>query len=86
MHGHLVWASPRWWENAFLKQGLVRDRNIEGILHTLLDPFFQKMAPARRSFFVLKHFDFSPDAEGVRRNLSSALGPVVAGFGSPLSG
>jgi SAM-dependent methyltransferase len=79
MHGHLVWASPRWWENAFLKHRLVRDRNIEGILHRLLECFFDRVAPARRSLFVLRHSDFSPNVESVGRNLSAAILPVVAG-------
>lgn len=79
MHGHLVWASPKWWENAFLKHRLVRDRNIERILHRLLERFFDRAAPARRSFFVLRHSDFEPHLESVRRNLSAAILPVVAG-------
>lgn len=80
MHGHLVWASPKWWERTFLKHGLVRDRNIERSIHALLEPFFEKMAPARRSFFVLKHSDFNPDIESTCRNLSLSISPVVAGI------
>jgi SAM-dependent methyltransferase len=80
MHGHLVWASPRWWENAFLHHRLVRDRNIEGVLHTLLEPFFETMAPARRSFFVLRHCDFTPDVGMVGRHLSSTISPVMTGL------
>ena len=80
MHGHLVWASPKWWESTFLKHGLVRDRNIEKAIHALLAPFFEKTAPARRSFFVLRHSAFNPDLESMRRNLSSAIAPLVAGI------
>ena len=78
MHGHLVWASPKWWESTFLKHGLVRDRDIERSIHALLQPFLEKDAPARRSFFVLKHSDFDPDVESTRRNLSSTISPVMA--------
>lgn len=80
MHGHLVWASPKWWESTFLKHGLVRDRNIERAIHALLKPFFEKTAPARRSFFVLKHSDFNPDIESTRSNLNSSISPVVVGI------
>ena len=80
MHGHLVWASPRWWENAFLHHRLVRDRNIEAVLHTLLEPFFETVAPARRSFFVLRHCDFTPDVGMVGRHLSSTISPVMTGL------
>jgi SAM-dependent methyltransferase len=54
MHGHLVWASPVWWERQFAARGMVRDRAIEHALHARLGPFFADN-PARKSLFVLKH-------------------------------
>jgi hypothetical protein len=77
VHGHLVLASPRWWERAFLKQGLVRDRDIEKSIHSILKPFFDKIAPARRSFFVLKHSGFEPNSKSVARDLDLAISPLV---------
>lgn len=65
-HGHLVWASPVWWEAAFARHGLVRDRDVERALHGTLGGFFETH-DARRSLFVLKH-------EGKRR----APGEVAA--------
>jgi SAM-dependent methyltransferase len=53
MHGHLIWASPNWWERQFSNHGLVRDHPIEEVLHETLASFFER-APARRSLFVLK--------------------------------
>jgi SAM-dependent methyltransferase len=79
MHGHLVWASPRWWEGIFLKLGLVRDRNIEKTIHAVLGGFFEKIAPARKSFFVLRHSDFAPN-DKLREDLISSITPVVAGL------
>lgn len=54
MHGHLIWASPQWWEAAFASGGLVRDRRIEATIHGCLADFFDSYAPARKSFFVLR--------------------------------
>lgn len=60
MHGHLVWASPAWWERLFRRHGLVRDRQIERTIHNLLEDFFRQHAPARKSLFVLRHADATP--------------------------
>jgi SAM-dependent methyltransferase len=77
-HGHLVWASPQWWENLFLQHGLVRDRSIEKVMHDVLGNFFDKVGPARRSFFVLRHHDFMPDLNTICQNIRSVVSPVVA--------
>lgn len=77
-HGHLVWASPKWWEGLFFKQGLVRDRNIEKMMHEVLGTFFDKVAPARRSLFVLRRQEFMPDLNMISRNIRSIISPVVA--------
>jgi SAM-dependent methyltransferase len=78
MHGHLVWASPKWWESLFLKHGLVRDREIERAIHDLLRPFFEKHAPARRSLFVLRHSDLKPDVADTCRRLRAVISPLLA--------
>jgi Methyltransferase domain len=52
VHGHLVWASPQWWERKFAEYGLVRDRMIEQAIHACLGGFF-KQAIGRRCLFVL---------------------------------
>jgi hypothetical protein len=77
-HGHLVWASPQWWERAFLKRGLVRDRRIERELHGLLSGFFDRDAPARRSFFVLHHAAHEPDVPSVCSRLRQTIGAVLS--------
>jgi SAM-dependent methyltransferase len=51
-HGHLVWASPLWWERKFAEYDFVRDTNIEQTIHQSLSNFF-KQAIGRRSLFVL---------------------------------
>ena len=78
LHGHLVWADPNWWESLFRRHGLVRDREIEKIIQATLAPFFDKIAPARRSSFVLRRNDFDPDISGMRQSMETALAPIVA--------
>jgi SAM-dependent methyltransferase len=53
LHGHLVWASPAWWERTFRRHGLVRDETIETAIQQSLGAFFES-APGRRSLFVLR--------------------------------
>ena len=53
IHGHLVWASPQWWERKFRDYGLVRDIEIEQAIHRNLAGFF-KQAIGRRCLFVLR--------------------------------
>jgi SAM-dependent methyltransferase len=53
VHGHLVWASPSWWERKFENYGLLRDEVIERAIHARLGGFFEKNL-GRRSLFVLR--------------------------------
>ena len=53
IHGHLVWASPQWWERKFRDYGLVRDSEIERAIHQDLAGFFNQV-PGRRCLFVLR--------------------------------
>jgi SAM-dependent methyltransferase len=53
IHGHLVWASPEWWEQKFHDYGLFRDYAIEQAVHQNLAGFF-KEAIGRRCLFVLR--------------------------------
>ncbi|HEX7641954.1 MAG TPA: class I SAM-dependent methyltransferase [Noviherbaspirillum sp.] len=78
LHGHLIWADPTWWETTFQRHGLVRDKEIEKVLHALLERFFETMAPARKSFFVLRRADFNPGIEDVRKSLKRVISPIVA--------
>jgi SAM-dependent methyltransferase len=52
-HGHLIWASPVWWESALLKHGLRRDMQAEDLYHRVMDPNYA-VGPARRTTFVLR--------------------------------
>jgi SAM-dependent methyltransferase len=52
-HGHLVWADVNWWGRLFAAHGLVRDAEIEAVVHRRLSGFFEH-TPARRSLFVLR--------------------------------
>jgi SAM-dependent methyltransferase len=63
-HGHLVWASPAWWEGAFRAKGLVRDREIEFAIHRKLGKFFEDN-PGRKSLFVLKRLENARSATAV---------------------
>lgn len=78
MHGHLVWASPSWWESRFAAHGLVRDREIEHRVHCSLGGFFDKYAPARRTFFVLKRDDNANSPREVAERVAAELAEVLA--------
>ncbi|MBV8527686.1 MAG: DUF4214 domain-containing protein [Candidatus Dormibacteraeota bacterium] len=60
LHGHLVWAGSRWWEQLFTATGLRRETDIEQALHDGFDPVL-RATPARRAFYV-----FSRDASRSR--------------------
>ncbi len=77
MHGHLVWASPSWWEQRLAAHGLVRDRALERRVHADLDAFFAQHAPARKSFFLLRHAD-APASDSVAARVSAALDRALA--------
>ena len=53
IHGHLVWASPVWWEAKFAAYGLIRDRTVEKVIHRKLARFLAD-TPGRRTLFVLR--------------------------------
>jgi len=77
-HGHLIWATPSWWERQFEAHGLIRDREVERRAHDILDePFFDRVSPGRRSFFLLRRASStrpSPEvADAVARSLRAAL-------------
>ncbi|MRW93452.1 methyltransferase domain-containing protein [Duganella sp. FT80W] len=77
LHGHLVWASPVWWEQQFAAHGLVRDRTIERAIHAKLGAFFSD-TPARKSLFVLKHKDNARDVQEVINGIHAALDKVLS--------
>lgn len=60
LHGHLVWAGSRWWEQRFGSAGLRRETDIERALHTRFDRLL-RATPARMAFYV-----FSRDAPSGR--------------------
>ncbi|MES2759413.1 MAG: methyltransferase domain-containing protein [Pseudomonadota bacterium] len=74
-HGHLVWASPAWWERQFAVRGLVRDREVERGIHARLAPFFADN-PARKCLFVLKHEGNTRNAAEVIESINAALDRV----------
>ncbi|GEM_PF-714989 len=75
MHGHLVWASPVWWEQQFAAHGLVRDRAIERAIHAKLGPFFADNQ-ARKCLFVLKHEANARNVQEVIADICAALDQV----------
>jgi SAM-dependent methyltransferase len=79
MHGHLVWASPAWWEGRFAAHGLVRDRGLEQRMHAELGGFFLRQAPARRSFFLLRHADAAPASQAQEEAVAASLQRALAG-------
>jgi SAM-dependent methyltransferase len=77
MHGHLVWASPSWWEQRLEAHGLVRDREVERRVQADLEVFFERYAPGRKSLFLLRHADAKPSTSTAER-VSAALRRVLA--------
>ena len=73
VHGHLVWASPAWWERTFEAHGLVRDTEIERAIHQRLGDFFT-VSIGRRCLFVLRH----PGSRKVSAEVADAVHQVLA--------
>lgn len=51
-NGHLINADTGWWTEEFAKFGFTRDVEIERGLHRKYDAEIDRIAPARRSFYV----------------------------------
>ena len=73
VHGHLVWASPAWWERTFEAHGLVRDTEIERAIHQRLGGFFT-VSIGRRCLFVLRR----PGSRKVSAEVADAVHQVLA--------
>ncbi|MBV9828146.1 MAG: methyltransferase domain-containing protein [Alphaproteobacteria bacterium] len=72
VHGHLVWASPLWWERKFAEHGLVRDTRVETVIHHVLGPTFET-SPGRRSLFVLRREAAPMASETQAASVAAAL-------------
>lgn len=84
MHGHLVWATPQWWETMFARNGLVRDRQAEGLIQARLADFFTVRAPARKSFFVLRPAGAEAlSLEAVEARMKTVLDPLLIDPNAP---
>jgi SAM-dependent methyltransferase len=64
MHGHMIWASPKWWTRQFEVHDLIRVRVIEEAVQSQLSGYFS-WAPARKSLFLLAHRDASLDTAAI---------------------
>jgi Methyltransferase domain/Domain of unknown function (DUF4214) len=64
MHGHMVWASPKWWTAQFGSYHIVRLREIEQTVQERLSGYFS-WAPARRSMFFLNHQNAAVDTAAI---------------------
>ena len=54
LHGHLIWATATWWAKAFEAAGFRRRPDVERQVHTQFDARIDKIAPARKAFFVFQ--------------------------------
>ena len=77
VHGHLIFASPNWWEATFQSGGFVRDPILEEHTQILLKTFFEKLGPGRKSMFILRRPYYSPNYEQLKKKLSEHLIPLV---------
>ncbi len=84
MHGHLVWATPQWWETLFRRHGLIRDRDVERVIQAHLAEFFSVRAPARKSLFVLRPIGAQPmSPDLIEQRLREIIDPLVAAVHAP---
>jgi Domain of unknown function (DUF4214)/Methyltransferase domain len=72
IHGHLVWASPAWWEAKFAAHGLIRDRTIERVIHRRLAGFLEN-TPGRRTLFVLRRRESRKSSAAVAAEIDKML-------------
>jgi SAM-dependent methyltransferase len=77
LHGHLIWADSRWWVTQFEKVGLVREEEIERALHQKYDPYFDRKAPARKSFYVFSKIGDPLRNQGIIENIQKRPSPVL---------
>jgi hypothetical protein len=66
-----------WWGQLFMRQGLVREKELEAAMHSVLKPFFRDVRSERRSFFHLRHIDARPDINAARDFLVSRIAAVL---------
>ena len=74
-HGHLIWASPTWWERKFAEYGLIRDRAVEQVIHRRLARYFE-LTPGRRSLFLLRRHESLTSSSVVATEVDAALSKV----------
>jgi hypothetical protein len=75
LHGHLVWASPAWWERTFEQYGLMRDLVIEQVIQHRLVAFFEQ-SPGRRSLFVLRRLNNHRSSAEIAAAVDASLAGV----------
>lgn len=78
-HGHLVWASPQWWQDRFAEAGLRRLPVVERALHRVYDEHWIECTPARRSLFVL-----TPEEGGLDERSARGLAHRIGRHGSAI--
>jgi SAM-dependent methyltransferase len=76
-HGHLIWADSHWWVTQFKKVGLVREEEIERALHQKYDPYFDRKAPARKSFYVFSRIGDPLRNQEIIKNVQKRTSPVL---------
>jgi Methyltransferase domain/Domain of unknown function (DUF4214) len=72
IHGHLVWASPAWWEAKFAAHGLIREPTLEKVIHHRLERFLED-TPGRRTLFVLRRRESQKSSASVAAELDRML-------------
>ncbi len=66
-NGHLINAESDWWTRAFERHGFRRRIDYEADLHRAYDAAIDRIAPARRSFFVFSKAPAPARADGRER-------------------
>ena len=82
LHGHLVWADTRWWEEQFELAGFTRRVAIQRALHAKYGEYLRAESPARQSLYVMSLGE-PPDEPGVIRAISDTPSVALANWGRP---
>jgi hypothetical protein len=79
VHGHLVFATTRWWVDRFEAAGVRRAVEVERALHVLYDAYFDAHSPFRKPLYVFGK-DAPPDlVADLARRIRTKTSRVLAG-------
>jgi SAM-dependent methyltransferase len=79
VHGHLVFATTKWWVDRFEAAGVHRAFEIERAIHERYDAYFDAHSPARKPLYVFAKDAATEQTQGLARRIRSKASRVLAG-------